>query len=80
MRFVMGLMEGRLRGLRVGWSDVTVTGIYTVHDIRPYLETELLKRLEDGGAHGLTWHYSRPPIESIEYEMDLRGCANELVI
>jgi len=78
--FVMGLMEGRLRGLSVGWSDVTVSDIYTVHDIRPFLEQELLKRLEEGGAHGLTWHYSRPPIVSIEYEMDLRGCVTELVV
>jgi hypothetical protein len=78
--FVMGLMEGRLRGLSVGWNDVTVSEIYTVHDIRPFLEKELLRRLEEGGAHGLTWHYSRPPIESIEYEMDLRGCVTELVI
>jgi hypothetical protein len=78
--FVMGLMERRLRGLGVGWGDVTVSEIYTVHDIRPFLEQELLKRLEEGGAHGLTWHYSRPPIESIEYEMDLRGCVTELVI
>jgi hypothetical protein len=78
--FVMGLMEARLRGLGVSWSDVTVTEIYTVHDIRPFLEQELLKRLEEGGVHGLTWHYSRPPIESIEYEMDLRGCITDLVI
>ncbi len=48
--------------------------------IHPFLETELLKRQAEGGAHGLTWHYSRPPIESIEYEMDLRGCATELVL
>ena len=78
--FVMGLMEGRLRGLSVGWSDVTVSEIYTVHEIRPFIERELLKRLEEAGAHGLTWHYSRPPIESIEYEMDVRGCITELVI
>ena len=78
--FVMGLMEGRLRGLSVGWSDVTVSEIYTVHDIHPFVEQELLKRLEEGGAHGLTWHYSRPPIETIEFEMDLRGCVTELVI
>ena len=78
--FVMGLMEARLRGLGVGWGDVTVTQIYTVHNIRPFLEKELLTRLGEGGAHGLTWHYSRPPIESIEYEMDLRGCVTELVI
>jgi hypothetical protein len=78
--FVMGLMEERLRALGVGWNDVTVTEIYTVHDIRLFLEEELLKRMKEGAAHGLTWHYSRPPIASIEYEMDLRGCVSEFVI
>jgi hypothetical protein len=79
-RFVMGLMEARLRGLGVAWSDITVSDVYTVHDIRPFLQSELLNRLGEGGAHGLTWHFSRPPIETIEYEMDLRGCATELVV
>lgn len=79
-RFVMGLMEGRLRELRAGWGGVTVTEVYTVHDIRPFLEAELLARLEDASAHGLTWHYSRPPIVTIEFEMDLRGCATEVVL
>ena len=78
--FVMGVMEGRLKGLGVGWKDVTVSEIYTVHDIRPFIEQELLKRMGEGGAHGLTWHYSRPPIESVEYEMDLRGCVTEFVL
>ena len=79
-RFVIGLMDARLRGLSVGWSDVTVSEIYTMHDIGPFLEEELLKRFGQGGAHRLTWYYSRPPIESIEYEMDLRGCVTELMI
>jgi hypothetical protein len=78
--FVMGLMQGRLKGLGVNWSDVTATQIYTVHDIHPFLEKELLQRLDEGGVHGVTWHYSRPPIETIEYEMDLRGCVTEFVI
>jgi hypothetical protein len=80
MRFVIGLMEERLKGLGVNWNDVTVTEIYSVHDIHPFLKAELLERQKDGGAHGLTLHYSQPPIESIEYEMDLRGCATELLI
>ena len=80
MRFVTGLMEARLKVLGVSWNDVTVTEIYSVHDIHPFLKIELLERQEQGGAHGVTWHYSQPPIESIEYEMDLRGCATELVI
>jgi hypothetical protein len=36
MRFVIGLMVGRLRGLNVTWSDVTVSEVYSVHDIHPY--------------------------------------------
>src|SRR5258708_6251315 len=56
--FVMGLMEGRLRGLGVGWNDVTVSEIYTVHDIRPFVEVELLKRLEGGGTDELTSQFS----------------------
>ena len=79
-RFVMGLMEGRLRELRAGWSEVTTSEVYTIHNILPFVESELLKRMEDGGAHGLTWHYSRPPIVTIEFEMDLRGCITEFVI
>jgi hypothetical protein len=80
MRFVIGLMEGRLEGLGVNWSEVRVSQVYTVHDFRPFIETELLPRMGASGVHGLTWHYTRPPIETIEYEMDLRGCASELVL
>jgi hypothetical protein len=80
MRFVIGLMESRLKGLGVSWSDVTVSEIYSVHDVHPFLEKELFRRQEGGGAHGITWHCSRPPVEGIEYDMDLRGCATELVI
>jgi hypothetical protein len=79
-RFVMGLMEGRLKELGLGWKDVTAAGIYTVHDIHPFLATEVLGRMGPAAAHGVTWHYSRPPIVSIEYEMDLRGCRREVVI
>jgi hypothetical protein len=79
-RFVMGLMEGRLKGLGVSWKDVTTTGVYTVHDIHPFLARELLARMGPAAAHGVTWHYSRPPIESIEFEMDLHGAPRDVVI
>jgi len=54
--------------------------VYTVHDIRPLLGPVILARLGAAKQHGITWHYSRPPIVSIEYEMDLRGCRKEIVI
>jgi hypothetical protein len=79
-RFVMGLMEGRINGLGVTWADSTVTEIYTVFDIHGFLQKEILERMGKGAAHGVVWHYSRPPIESIEFEMDLRGCRHEVVL
>ena len=79
-RFVLGLMESRLHELGADWRDVITTDVYTVHDIRPLLEQEILPRLGAAKQHGITWHYTRPPIVGIEYEMDLRGCRREIVI
>jgi hypothetical protein len=79
-RFVMGLMSGRLQGLGVSWETATVVEIYTVHPICSYLVAEILKPMRGGAAHGVTWHFSRPPIESIEFEMDVRGTAREIVL
>lgn len=76
-RFVMNLMQQRLTGLGVGWADVTQANIYTVHPVTPFLP-ELLQQLGPASIHGATWHYSRPPIQEIEFEMDLRGTVHEL--
>lgn len=78
-RFVLGLMESRMRELGADWPDVTTSDFYTAHDIHPLLASEILPRLGAAAAQGLTWHYSRPPIVSIEYEMDLRGVRREVI-
>jgi hypothetical protein len=80
IRFVLGLMEGRLRGLGVGWRDVTATAVYTVHDIAPFFASEILARMGQAAQHGVTWHFARPPVAGIEYEMDLKGCRREVVL
>ena len=80
IRFVMGLMTGRLKGLGVAWDQVTTSNVYTVHPICGEIEKEIVRPMGAGAAHGFTWHYSRPPIESIEYEMDLRGVRREVVL
>jgi hypothetical protein len=77
-RFVLDKMESRLSGLGASWHDVTATQVYTVHDIHPHLGEVVLRRTGNGG--GLTWHYCRPPIEELEYEMDVRGVAVEHVL
>jgi hypothetical protein len=27
---------------------------------------------------GLTWHFARPPVQGLDYEMDVRSVATEL--
>lgn len=78
--YVMGLMTGRLHGLGVDWNQVTVAEVYTVHPVWHLIGEQLVKPMQQSGIHGITWHYSRPPIETIEFEMDVRGCAKELVL
>jgi len=31
-------------------------------------------------AGGLVWYYARPPVIGLEYEMDVRGAAREIVL
>ena len=77
-RFVLGEMERRLSALGFSWADTTATQVYTVHDLHPFLAGEIVRR---GAARaGLTWHYARPPVRDLEYEMDCRAIVNERVI
>lgn len=78
--FVMDLMEERLRLLGTSWNAVTRTNVYTVHPADEPLRNIVNARMQGSGIHGVTWHYSRPPIEEIEYEMDLRGVRAEQLI
>jgi hypothetical protein len=78
--FVMDLMEDRLRKLDVSWKFVTKTNVYTIHPVNDIVAKILNPRIEAAGIHGVTWHYTRPPIEEIEYEMDIRGVRTELYL
>jgi hypothetical protein len=76
--FVMDLMENRLRGLNADWSMVTAVDVYTVHPLELLLPRVVLGRTGAAAIHGVQWHYSRPPVEAVEFEMDLRGVRTEL--
>ncbi|MBV8779064.1 MAG: hypothetical protein JO258_17855 [Alphaproteobacteria bacterium] len=77
-RFVLGAMEVRMGALGRGWADVTETQLYTIFDIHPHFADEFVRRGAAPG--GLTWHYCRPPVQGLDYEVDVRGVAKELVI
>jgi hypothetical protein len=77
-RFVLAKMEDRLAGLGASWPQASAVQVYTVHDIHPLIETEILARTGNGA--GLTWHYCRPPIRELEYEMDVRRVSAERLL
>jgi hypothetical protein len=77
-RYVLGEMERRMRALGYGWGQVTGTHLYSVHDVFPILPDELVRRGAVPG--GLTWHFARPPVVGLEFEMDVRGISRENVV
>jgi hypothetical protein len=71
-------MEARLGAFGFTWKDTTAVQAYTVHDFHPFMADELVRR---GAARsGVTWHFARPPVIDLEYEMDCRRVMREVVI
>jgi len=77
-RWVLSEMERRMAAFGMGWRQTTAVQLYTVHDVHPFLRDELVRR--GAARHGLTWHFDRPPIVDIEYEMDCRAVDTERVV
>jgi hypothetical protein len=79
-RFVLATMQERLRTLGGDWARVTAIDIYTAEPIHDLVLGEVLKAAGPAAIHGVRWFPSRPPIRGLDYEMDLRGVAQELVV
>ncbi len=75
VRYVLGVMEARLAGLGARWDEASATQVYTVRDFHACVP-DIVAR---AGA-GLAWHYCRPPIEGLEFEMDLRCVMTERLL
>lgn len=77
-RSVLGEMERRMGLLGFAWKDTSAVQVYTVFDIHPLLADEIVRR--GAAEHGLAWHYCRPPVVGLDYEMDCRGVPLERVV
>jgi hypothetical protein len=77
-KWVLDEMERRMSAFGGDWSKTTAVQLYTVQDIYSFLEAELGRR----GVlrNGLTWHFNRPPVVDLEYEMDCRCVHIEKVV
>lgn len=75
--FVVGQMEARMGAFGRTWADTTATQVYTVFDIHPFLGDLLVARGAAPG--GIDWHFNRPPVVGLDYEMDCRSVPVEYV-
>ncbi len=71
-------MERRLDLLGFSWGDAGSTQAYTVQNIGHLVGEVLASRGACEG--GLVWTYARPPVVGLEYEMDVRGAAREIIV
>jgi len=78
VQYVVGAMESRMGAVGFGWKDITAAQAYSIRDFHPVMSEELVRR---GAARsGLTWHFARPPVIDLEFEMDCRRVMREAVI
>ena len=78
LRFELGDLQSRFDAMGVSWPDVDPMNLYTVHDLHPLVEEELVRRGAMRG--GLTWHWVRPPVSDIEIEIDARRVTRQRLL
>ena len=71
---VLDTMERRMRGLGgFTWKNASAVQVYSGYALPV---EDIVRR----AGSGLTWNYCRPPIEGLDFEMDVRGLPTELVL
>lgn len=76
--FVADEMARRLGQFDLTWADVTDTQVYSVHDVTLAMGPVLVAR--GAARHGIEWHFARPPVIGLDFEMDCRATAVERVL
>lgn len=78
--YVMQVMDERLAGLGGSWDLIDAVDVYTIYPLEGILEDILLPPIGPARRHGIRWHYTRPPIVDIDFEMDLHGIVSERIL
>ncbi|HWA36574.1 MAG TPA: hypothetical protein VG873_01830 [Burkholderiales bacterium] len=73
-RAALDTIDARLRGLGVRWADATVAQVYTAGRFEM---AEVGRRVAPATV---AWHWCRPAIEGLAFEMDARGLSVERVL
>lgn len=74
---IVGILEERLASLGVTWNESTETQFYGRRADHEVFASVGLLRFPELARPGLRWFFSRPPIEDLHLEIDVRGLARE---
>ena len=77
---IMKVLSARLDELGATWEDATSIQLYGIDDFQNALVKKGLAQMGRAAIHGIQWFPSRPPIEGLKFEIDLRSTGAELIL
>jgi hypothetical protein len=79
-RCVVDIMRTRLKRLEANEGLLSSVDVYCAHPVHDILRDVIIPGIPEAARVGIQWSYAQPPIQNIEFEMDLRGVRREIVI
>jgi hypothetical protein len=70
-------LEARMSALGVGWSDATETQLYATLVDHELFASQDLPHFAEIVRPGMRWFFSRPPIDTLNIEVDVRRLSRE---
>jgi hypothetical protein len=74
---IVQTIEANMTALDVAWAEVTEAQIYGTRADHQVFGESGLRRFGELVRPGLRWFFSRPPIDDLNLEIDVRGLASE---
>ena len=74
---IAGTLDRRMQMLGLTWNDATEAQFYGTRSDHAVFAAADLLRFEELVRPGLRWFFSRPPIDTLRLEIDVRGLAGE---
>jgi hypothetical protein len=77
---VVRIMQTRLKRLGADPGNTSRIAVYCAREWGPLIESEIISGLPGAARIGVTWFHARPPVEEIEFEMDIHGVYRDEVV
>jgi hypothetical protein len=77
---IMDQISARLNDLGASWDAATDIQWYGEEDVQSLVVERVLKRAGRAALHGIRWFPSRPPIDDLRLELDVRSTGMEFIV